>query len=250
MISSSESADSVYQECWNSPVHTGLSLPVMAWKPRKRRGSVACREKALKGETLYHLGVSVSRIWLSLSRLNHRLPGREAHPEVVQGTADVHHQIADALLPQPDPVFDDATAFDTAVDMLDAQPALGERLIGHVLLPRQLLAAWFLGRHEDCHLGKREREEAQILQQPAPRGQGIRRRVSNALIMDPAATGVTQKEDREQGIDQQDIFDRMGSKHLQELLRRSRSATTRDCDCSGSYWATMTRAGRVPAQCG
>jgi hypothetical protein len=42
----------------------------------------------------------------------------------------------------------------------------------------------------------------------------------------------------------------MGSKHLQELLRRSRSATTRDCDCSGSYWATMTRAGRVPAQCG
>src|SRR2546427_13284264 len=38
--------------------------------------------------------------YLSLSRLNHWLPGREAHPEVVQGATDFHHQIADALLPQ------------------------------------------------------------------------------------------------------------------------------------------------------
>src|SRR5712692_7399778 len=62
---------------------------------------------------------SMPRLHLSLSRLNHRLPGREAHPEGVQGTAKFHHQIADALLPQADPVFDDATALDTAVDMLD-----------------------------------------------------------------------------------------------------------------------------------
>src|SRR5882672_6596563 len=84
---------------------------------------------------------------VSLSRLNHRLPGREAHPVVMQGTADFHHEIADTRLPQTDPVFDDATALDAAVDMLDAQPAPGERVIRHVLLPRQLLAAWFLGRH-------------------------------------------------------------------------------------------------------
>ena len=83
---------------------------------------------------------------MSLSRLNHRLSGREAHPEVVQGTAEFHHQIADALLPQADPVFDDATTLDTAVDMLDPQPTLGERLIRPLLLPRQLLAAGFLGR--------------------------------------------------------------------------------------------------------
>jgi hypothetical protein len=61
---------------------------------------------------------------LSLSRLNHRLPGCETHPEVVQGAADFHHQIADALLPQADPVFDDPTTLDTTVDMLDAQPAV------------------------------------------------------------------------------------------------------------------------------
>src|SRR5262249_17457394 len=35
---------------------------------------------------------------LSLSRRNHRLPGHKVHPEVVQGTTDVHHQIAYVLL--------------------------------------------------------------------------------------------------------------------------------------------------------
>ena len=63
MISMSESVNSVHQECWNAPGHTGLSLPVMAWKPRKRRGSGACREKASQDETLSYLDVSVSRIW-------------------------------------------------------------------------------------------------------------------------------------------------------------------------------------------
>jgi len=86
----------------------------------------------------------------------------------MQGTAAFHHQIADARLPQTDPVFHNATALDTAVDMLDPQPTLVQRLVGSVLLPRQLLAAGFLGWHEDRHLGQRERQEAQILQQPTP----------------------------------------------------------------------------------
>jgi hypothetical protein len=146
---------------------------------------------------------------LSLSRLNHWLPRGQAHPEIMQGTADFHHQIADTLLPQPDPVFDDATALDTAVDMFDAQPALGERLICRLLLPCQLLAAWFLGRHEDLHLGERKRQEAQILQEPASSGQGRGCGLGNRLIMDAAAVGVAQQEDREEGIDEQDIFDRV-----------------------------------------
>ena len=69
MISSRESVDSGYQECWNSPVHTGLSLPVMAWKPRKRRGSAACQDKAPKGETLSYLRVSVRHVWQKLDCL-------------------------------------------------------------------------------------------------------------------------------------------------------------------------------------
>ena len=82
-----------------------------------------------------------------------------------------------------------------------------ERLVGQVLLQGQLPTAWLLRRHEDRHLGQRERQETQVLQQPAPRRQGIRRRVRNGLIMGTAAIGVTEKEDEKQGIDQQDIFD-------------------------------------------
>ena len=82
----------------------------------------------------------------------------------MQGTAEFHDQIADALLPQPEPVFDDATALHTAVDMLDPQPAVVQGLVGQFLLPRQLLALGFLRRHEDVDLGERERLKAQILQ--------------------------------------------------------------------------------------
>ena len=67
-------------------------------------------------------------VHLSLSRLNHRLPRGQAYPEVVQGTAEFHHQIADARLPQTDPVLHDAAALDTTVDVLDAQPTLVECL--------------------------------------------------------------------------------------------------------------------------
>ena len=81
----------------------------------------------------------------------------------MQRTTDFHDEIADALLPQADPVFDDATALDTAVDMLDPQPTLVQRLVRSVLLSRQLLATGFLGRHEDLDLEQREGQEAQIL---------------------------------------------------------------------------------------
>ena len=86
----------------------------------------------------------------------------------MQGTADFHHEIVDALLPQADPVFDEATALHTAVHVLDPQPTAVECMVGHVLLPCELLVTWFLRRHEDLHLGERERQEAQILQQPTP----------------------------------------------------------------------------------
>ena len=47
---------------------------------------------------------------LSLSRLNHGQPGVQAHPEMVQGTTELHHQVTDTLLPQAHPVFHNARA--------------------------------------------------------------------------------------------------------------------------------------------
>ena len=81
----------------------------------------------------------------------------------MQGTTEFHHEIADAVLPQPDAVFHHAAALDATVDMLDPQPTVMQGLVRHVLLPRELLAAWLLGRHEDLHLRERERQEAEIL---------------------------------------------------------------------------------------
>jgi hypothetical protein len=78
----------------------------------------------------------------------------------VQGTAEFHHQIADTLLPQTNAVLHDTTALDTAVDMLNPQPPLVERLVGPLLLQGQLRTAWLLRRHEDLHLRERERQEA------------------------------------------------------------------------------------------
>src|SRR4029450_10985848 len=110
-------------------------------------------------------------------------------------------QVAAPLLPQTDAVFHNATALDTAVDVLDPQPTLVGHEIRPLLLPRELLATGFLGRHEDRHLRECERQEPQILQEPAPRRQGIRRRVRNGLSMVTAAIRVTQEEDEKQRID-------------------------------------------------
>ena len=87
------------------------------------------------------IGFALDHAELSLSRLNHRLPRGQAHPEVVQGTAEFHDQITDTLLPEADPVFHNATALHTAVDMLDPQPTLVERLVRPLWRQRELLAA-------------------------------------------------------------------------------------------------------------
>jgi hypothetical protein len=81
----------------------------------------------------------------------------------MQGTAACPHQITDPLLPQADAVFDDATALDAAVHMLNSPPTVVEGLIGYVLFPRQPLAPWSLSWHADLDLREREGQEAQIL---------------------------------------------------------------------------------------
>ena len=97
---------------------------------------------------------------LSSSRLHHGLPRGQAHPEVVQGTAQFHHYITDTCFPQADPVFHDATALHTTVDMLKTQSAIVQGLVGQLLFQGEILATGFLGRHEELHLGQRERQKA------------------------------------------------------------------------------------------
>ena len=126
----------------------------------------------------------------------------------MQGTAAFHHESADPLLPQADPVLHHTAALATAGDVRDAQPTLVKRLVRPLVLPRALLAAGLLGRHDDRHLRERERQAPQIRPEPTPRRQGIRRRVRNGLLMRAAARGIAQDEDEQQRVDAQDICDR------------------------------------------
>ena len=59
----------------------------------------------------------------------------------MQGTAEFHDQITAALFPQTEPVFDDATTLHTPVDMLDAELAVVQGLVGQLRLSRQLLTS-------------------------------------------------------------------------------------------------------------
>jgi hypothetical protein len=127
----------------------------------------------------------------------------------MQRAADFHDQITDARLPQAAGVVDDAAALHAAVDVLNADAAACNPAIGGFLRPREGSAPWLLGRHDDLDLFEREGQEAEILQQPAARGQGIRRSIHNPLVVGAARIGVAQEEDREHGIDQQHVFHRM-----------------------------------------
>jgi hypothetical protein len=138
---------------------------------------------------------------------------------MMQRAAHFHHQITDARLPQPAPIVDDAAALHAAVDVLNVDAAACNPSIGGVLGPREGSAPWLLGRHEECDVVERERQEAQILQQPAPRGSGVGRRLGNPLIVGAAGRGLTQEEDRERRVDEPHVFHRVVS-YLAEITAR------------------------------
>jgi hypothetical protein len=127
----------------------------------------------------------------------------------MQAAADFHDTIANARLSEAAGVVHDAAALDTASDVLDADAATCNAPIGRLLRPGEFPSSWLPGRHDDLHLGKRERQEAQILEQAAARGQGIRGCIGNPLIVCTARIGLTEKEDRERRVDQQDVFHRV-----------------------------------------
>jgi hypothetical protein len=127
----------------------------------------------------------------------------------MQRTADFHDQVADARLPEAAGVVDDATALDAAVDMLDAHAPAGDATIRSFLRTGESPTSWFPRRHDDLDVVQCERQEAEILQQPAPRGQRVWGPIGNPLIVDAAGIGLTQKEDRECRVDQQHVFHRM-----------------------------------------
>jgi len=128
----------------------------------------------------------------------------------MQPTADFHDPIADARFPQAAGIVDDAAALDAAVDVLDTHAAACDTPICRFLRARQGPAPRLLRRHDHFDLVECERQEAQILEQPATGGQGVGCCIRNALIMDTASIRVAQKEDRERRVDQQYVLHGVG----------------------------------------
>jgi len=125
-------------------------------------------------------------------------------------TADFHDQVADACLPEAAGVVDDATALDAAVDLLDAHAPAGDATIGRFLRPRESPTSWVPRRHDDLDVGQGERQEAEILEPPTPRGQRVRGHLGHPLLVDAAGRGLTQQENGEGRVDQQPGFHGMG----------------------------------------
>ncbi len=85
----------------------------------------------------------------------------------MEGAADFHDQIAEPRLPQAAGVVDNATARDAAVDVLDTDTAPGDAPMRRFLRPREGAASWLPRGHDDLHLVECERQEPEILEQPA-----------------------------------------------------------------------------------
>ena len=88
----------------------------------------------------------------------------------MQCTADFHDHISDARLPEAADVVDDAAALDAAMDVFDAHAPTSDTPIRRFLCPRELSSSRLPGWHDDFHAVRRKRQEAQVLEQPAPRG--------------------------------------------------------------------------------
>jgi hypothetical protein len=105
--------------------------------------------------------------------------------------------------------MDDAAALHAAVDVLDAHAPTSEAPIRGPLRACEGPAPGLPGRHDDLDLVQRQRQEAQILKQPAPRRQGVRGGIGHACIVGTARIGLAQKENRQRGIDQPHVLDRV-----------------------------------------
>jgi hypothetical protein len=88
----------------------------------------------------------------------------------MQRTADFHDQITDTRLSEAIGVVDHAATLDTAVDVLDTHTSARDTPIHRFLRACKSMATWLSGRHDHLDLVKCERQEAQILEQPAARG--------------------------------------------------------------------------------
>ncbi len=93
---------------------------------------------------------------------------------------------------------------------------------------------------DDIHALQRERLKAHVLQQLAAGRKRIRGRVGHALVVDASRLGLTQEQDAQRSVDQQEVFQHMPlflPAIARFLFRRIVGAW------DGSFGAVMTKRG-------
>src|ERR1041385_1039576 len=131
--------------------------------------------------------------------------------------------------------------------MFDAHPTSSDLVVVYLLGGRQLFATRLLCRLEDLHALEGEPLKAHVLQQLAPRWQGIGRHISHALSVDAARSGRTQEHDAQRGIDEEEVF-----QHMPLFLAAiTRLLFNRVCGArNGSLGAVMTKRGAAAGVAG
>jgi hypothetical protein len=145
---------------------------------------------------------SLFRFTIETSRLQGAPGGRDARTEVMEGTANLHHHIAYTVFEETTGFFEDAETLYTTVDVLDGYAATGQCLICGLLRRAQFATTGFAGRRLHVYSFKRKTKEAQVLHQFTAFRQRVGRLVGNALIVTASATGLAQKQDLDDGVDQ------------------------------------------------
>jgi hypothetical protein len=134
-------------------------------------------------------------------------------------TADSHDHIADARLPKTVRGVDEATALHATIDVLEAHATAGNTPVGGFLRAREFPAPRLLRRHEHLDVRPRERQDAQIREEPAARGQGGGRGSRHPLLVGAAGVGLPEKEHGQRGSEQQDVLPRV-ARFLAAIIAR------------------------------
>lgn len=112
-------------------------------------------------------------------------------------TSNFHNGIARTDDTETAGFFDNATAFDTTVDMFNANPDGGKLLIEGFLRRRQFTTFGLFERGQTGNVLKGKGQKAQVLEQTTAGRQGVGMVVSNAFIMDTPSVGLGEQENRQ-----------------------------------------------------
>lgn len=124
----------------------------------------------------------------------------------MQSTPNFHDHVPDVVPMQATGFLQHATAFDTAIDVLNPYPTACHGLVVGFLFCGEILATWLPCWHMYLDIGQRQGQKAQVLQERTCGWERIGCGISQALVVTFAWCRWTQEQNHQHGIDQEQVF--------------------------------------------